>query len=91
MTKKKKSPRSKTVVMVVWDDAHGTLESASDADLKNIKPCRTRSVGWLVAENQHGVVIAMDRWDEKPFDKDSGNYAFIPHGMIIEKVELCGS
>lgn len=78
----------KKIVVVVWDDAHCNLDSASDDDLAKTEPCRTRSVGWLVAENQHGVVIAMDRWDFKPFTKDSGNYAFIPHGMIVETKEL---
>jgi hypothetical protein len=81
--KKKKLPR---VEVIVWDDAHAELGVKSVEDAQKIAPVRTYSVGFVVAENQHGVVLGGDIYKDHP-DEIYGP-SFIPHGMIVERVRL---
>ena len=59
----------KKFVVITWDDAHANLDASTEQELQAVTPERTYSVGWLVAKNQHGCVIAMDSYesDEKEF------------------------
>jgi len=74
--------------IITWDDAHGTNSSIEIKDLKNTKPCRTHTIGFVVAENTHGVIISMDVYVGKEWSKHCNNYAFIPHGMIVSRREV---
>lgn len=80
--------KQRRIVEIVWDDAHCTLDSADEEELELTEPCTTRSVGWVMAVNQHGYVIAMDTWYDPRFAKAGGTHAFIPHGMIKEVRDL---
>ena len=74
------------MVEVVWDDAHVDTGSTTTSKAMKIKPIRTRTLSYLVAENEHGVVLAADIYPETP--KDAGIINFVPWGMIVEYWEF---
>lgn len=70
------------IVEVVWDDAWVDDSEVSVKKAKNHKAIRTRTVGCLIADNEHGLTIATDTYEK---DKKTVKIVnFIPHGMIIE-------
>ena len=70
------------VVEVEWLDAHsGTHETTLDRAKSN-KPVITRTVGYLLAENDHGITLISDYW---PGDPDKGAIEhFVGWGMISQ-------
>ena len=55
-------------------------------DAKKTRPVGRKTIGFLVARNQHGYVLATDEYDKK---KDGVSAKmFIPNGMIYEVKEL---
>lgn len=72
-------------VVVVWDDAHGDMSDHEVKDILDTKAVRTRSVGWLVTRNEHGMVMAGDQWpDDDELGKSIKARGFIPWGMVVE-------
>lgn len=78
-----KKPR---LEIVVWDDAHANTASIERKSAAELKPIRTYSAGFVVAENQHGVVLASDLYHDHP-DEAYGPM-FIPHGMIVKRMRV---
>ena len=74
------------IVEVHWDDAHVDTGSTTISKAAKVKPIRTITVAYLVAENEHGVVLAADIYPETP--KDAAIINFVPWGMIVEYWEL---
>ena len=70
------------VVEVIWDDAHVTTGAATLKSAKKIKPIRTHTIGYLMADTDEGIVVASDIYPKQP--KSGGIINFIPHGMIVE-------
>lgn len=70
------------VVEVVWDDAHATLDDSTTDDAKKVKPIRTRTVAFLMAENDHGITLATDIYPDDP--KSGKMINFVPWGMVVE-------
>lgn len=71
---------------VVWGDAWVESHDYSIKKAQSCKPIRTRTIGYLVAENECGVTLAAD-----VYEKDKKNVKivnFIPWGMIEEYWEL---
>ena len=69
-------------VEVIWDDAHVSTGETTVKKAQKVKPIRTSTVGYLVADNDDGLVIATDTY---PKDKKTARIInFIPHGMIVE-------
>lgn len=73
------------IVEVLWGDAHVSTNDISIKKACNVAPIMTVTVGFLVAENDKGVVVAMDRWPKLP--KEVKVHTFIPWGMIEEYYE----
>lgn len=73
------------VVEVVWDDAWVDTSEITVKKAKTIKPIRTISVGFLVAENEHGIVMATDTY--KGDKKNARVYNHIPWGMVVSYTE----
>lgn len=69
------------VVIVEWDDAHASHDDISPEDAVHVEPYRTISVGFLIARNEHGVVLG---YDLHPNDPNIQGYSFIPNGMIVD-------
>lgn len=75
------------LVMVEWGDAwsHSNWTNARQPD--DCKPVRIWSVGWLIEQNESGVMICA-RHDLDESEAQCGNRSFIPRGMIYEIREL---
>ena len=70
------------VIEIVWLDAHCSTDDTSIKKAKLQQPVKTVTVGFLVAENTHGLVLATDRYTD---DKESVKMTnFVPWGMIEE-------
>lgn len=70
------------IAVVVWDDAHGSVNQ--DIDPENIpdhKPMVMTTMGWLLADNEKGVYLAMERFLEDGRDFYRGT-TFIPRSII---------
>jgi len=67
------------IVEVKWGDAFIDTEDFDEADAKKTEPVWRFTVGYLIAKNQHGYVLATD-WYEKKEDGVAAKM-FIPHGM----------
>lgn len=80
-------------VTVWWGDAHGSGEKNIDQSILDRgyhKPLKMASTGWLVREDEVGVMIVHDlmpKDDEIGSQWDYRGYYFIPRGMI-ERIEL---
>ena len=69
-------------VEVIWDDAHVTTSEMSVKKAQKQKPVRTTTVAFLVAENEHGVVLATDSYPDDPKNVKIVN--FIPWGCVVD-------
>jgi len=70
------------VVEVHWDDAHVTTSDMSIKKAQKQKSVRTITVAHLVAENEHGVVLATDIYPDDAKNVKIVN--FIPWGIITD-------
>ena len=70
------------VVEVHWIDAYVSTSETSLKKAAKLKPVQTITIGFLVSENEHGIVLAMDLWPKSP--KEFKAYTFIPWGMVEE-------
>ena len=68
------------VICVEWGDAFIDTDDFKEDKAQDTEPVWRRTVGFLVAKNQHGYVLATDEYA----DKKDGVAArmFIPHGMV---------
>lgn len=73
---------TRKVVEVVWGDAWIDTKDISVKRAEKLKPVKRRTVGYLIAENEDGIVLSTDSYDDEP-DTVNGPM-FIPHGMVIE-------
>ena len=69
----------RSVVIVHWGDAFIDTEDFCPEEAANTEPVWRRTVGFLIARNQHGVVLATDTYDNEP---EVNSKMFIPTGMI---------
>jgi hypothetical protein len=70
------------VVEVLWDDAFIDTCDISLKKARKLKPIRRSTVGFLVANNDTGLVLVTDKYEK---DKKYVNTPMvIPHGMIVE-------
>ena len=74
------------VVEVIWEDAHVTTSDMSVKEAKKQKPVLTTTVAFLVAENEHGVVLATDSYPKDP--KNVKIINFIPWGCVTDYYEF---
>ena len=68
------------IVEVLWGDAWCSTGEVSLKKARKLKPIMRTSVGFLVAENDEGITIAMDKYEKD--DKNVHTHAFIPWGWI---------
>lgn len=71
------------VVEVTWGDAFVSTSDISEKKAKRAKPVIRTTVGFLVAENDDGIVIAMDAYKGGGFN----TYTLVPWGWIKEYFE----
>lgn len=74
------------VVAVLWGDAFIDTDDFDPKEANKTQPVWRITVGFLIAKNQHGYVLATDQYLKK---SDGVNAKmFIPHGMVKEVKEL---
>lgn len=74
------------VVVVTWDDAFVDTDDFTIKAAEKTKGVRRHTVGWLVAENDDGIVMATDYYEK---DKKTFNTRmFIDWNWVVEYVEL---
>lgn len=81
----KKKKNTYPLYKAVWLDATAhTDESLQDLLSKPTKCWGTerRCVGWLVKEDEHGIIMANDLM------KDSCDFTFIPKQMLLKKTKI---
>lgn len=70
------------VAEVLWGDAWIDTGDISVKKARKAKPIMRTTIGWLVAENEHGLVLCTDKYEK---EKGVVNAPmFIPWGWIEE-------
>jgi len=71
--------------IITWDDAWCEDEKTNIDEIE-CKPTRVQTAGWVIKENESGVLLAPEIYLEHP------NYTryptFIPKGMIVSRMTL---
>ena len=74
------------IVKVTWDDAWVGSGVSQLKELRESVPIRTETVGYLVCENEHGVVLVTDLYPDTP--EEGHTPMFIPSGMVVSLVKV---
>ena len=74
------------IVEVIWDDAHVSVSEITKKEAEKVRAERTKTVAYLVAENDDGVVLATDTYEKEPSTGKIIN--FIPWDIIVSYEEL---
>jgi hypothetical protein len=72
------------VVEVRWGDAWVDTADILLADAKKLKPIMRSTVGWLVADNENGLILSTDIFHSEEDSKYVNTIMVIPKGMIVE-------
>jgi hypothetical protein len=73
------------VVVVEWGDAFIDTDDFDPAEAADTKPVYRKTVGFLIAKNQHGYVLATDTYVD---EDEVAAKMFIPHGMVTRVTPL---
>jgi len=68
------------IVEVEWLDAWATTDGVTIRQAAGHCPVVTLTVGYLVAENEHGITVAADRYPG--LDNHAKVHNFIPWGIV---------
>ena len=68
------------IVEVEWLDAWATTDGITARQADQHEPVVTRTVGYLISENQHGITVAADVYPKAPNHSKVVN--FMPWGII---------
>jgi len=73
-------------VIIEWGDAFIDTDDFNVEDAADTEPVYRSTVGFLVMKNQHGYVLATDKYKD-PKDGVAAKM-FIPHGMVVSVTEV---
>lgn len=68
-------------VELEWVDAHCSLAEITPEEAKLLRAKRTYSVGYLIAQNDEGVTIAVDHCPEEP--ASFAHWHHVPREMLV--------
>jgi hypothetical protein len=74
------------IMIVEWADAFIDTGDFDIKEAKNTEPVYRKTVGFLIANNKFGTVLATDLYKKK--EDGASAKMFIPKGMIIKKTVL---
>jgi hypothetical protein len=74
------------VVLVVWLDHFSGLHEISAEDAAKLTPLRRMAVGWVLADTEAGITLAMDVPEE--YDGHGDPYLFLGREMVSEVIPL---
>ena len=75
------------IVEVEWDDAHVSTSEISLKEAQKVKPVRTKTIAYLMAETDEGLTLATDVYPKHPKRGKIINH--IPWGMVVRWDYLC--
>jgi len=77
------------IAVIKWGDAFIDTDDFTLAQARKTEPVYRTTVGFLIAKNKHGYVLATDRYAKK-VDGHASARMFIPNGMVvsIEEIEV---
>lgn len=75
------------IVRIDWDDAFIETFDFTEKEAKKTKGIARSTVGFLVAQNQHGYTLATDKYKYKK-DGEFAARMFIPKGMVTKVKNL---
>ena len=70
------------IVEVCWNDAWATTDEITEEKAKSAKPVLTKTISYLVTDNEDGLVLATDIYPDDP--KIGKMINFIPWEMIVK-------
>lgn len=73
------------VLIIEWGDAFIDCDDFDPEEAQNTKPIYRKTVGFLIAKNQHGYVLSTDVYNDEP---EVAGKLFIPLGMVTSVTEL---
>jgi len=82
-SKRNATRKTYKIVLIHWGDAFIDSDDFDPIEAKNTEPCYRTTVGFLIAKNQHGYILATDTYDNEP---EVAAKMFIPKGMV-NKIE----
>ena len=74
------------ILLVSWQDAFIDTEDFEIKEAVNTTPVYRHTVGFLIAKNQYGYVLATDLYEDP--DEGAAGKLFIPHGTITAIKEV---
>jgi len=77
------------VVVVKWGDAFIDTDDFDPIKARTTKPVWRHTVGFFIAKNQHGIILATDLYDKK--EDGAAAKMFIPWGMVDHWWEYVGN
>ena len=72
------------VIEVKWEDAWIDTDDILITKAKKLKPIMRSTVGWLVADNENGLILSTDIFHSEEDSKYVNTIMVIPKGMIVE-------
>lgn len=77
--------------IIDWNDAWCKNDSQK-VKTSLCEPYYTRTVGWVLVENEHGLLVTAEYWPNDPQidgrPKDVYGLTFIPHTMIVSRTVI---
>lgn len=74
------------LVEIEWLDAHCSLSEITREEAAALRHKRTFSVGYLIAQNDAGVTIAVDHCPDEP--ESFAHWHHIPREMLVSVTAL---
>jgi hypothetical protein len=85
MSSSKPRARKFKVVCIQWGDAFIDPKDFTEEEAKETEPVYRKTVGFLIAKNQHGYILSTDVYDNDP---EIAGKMFIPKGMAVKVTQL---
>ena len=73
------------IVLISWGDAFIEADDFDPIEAKATTPVYRKTVGFLIAKNQHGYVLATDIYDG---GTEAAAKMFIPKGVVTDIKQL---
>ncbi len=74
------------VALVVWHDHHCSDQPITREDAAKLRPMKRMAVGWVMANTDAGITLAMDIGAEYPDEGDP--HLFLARDMVEEVLPL---
>jgi hypothetical protein len=80
--------KDKPLVIVRWNDAHGSAATSYSEQNMPHEPKRMATVGWLLKDDDAGVTIMGERCEDRDDETPWRGNTFVPRGMVVEVIPV---